>query len=153
MVSRLRSSGASVRIWIRTEDFHEIAMLTEILDGSGDFFVLGVAVAIDEEEIFPRFAFAGTGFDFGQIDFGAAEGSERFVERAHFIRDTNHHAGAVVAGGRAALAAQYEKAGGIGGVVLDVLLQDLKSVFFGGQKSGHSRRFAVFGSQFSGTGV
>lgn len=148
-----QDTDASFSIRKRAENFYEVAMFAEILDGAGDFFVLGMAVAIDEEEIFPGFAFAGAGFDFGQIDFGAAEGRERFVKRADFVRDADHEAGPVLAGGRAALAAEHEKSGGVGGVVLDVLLEDLKAVFFGGQKSGHGGGFAVFGSQFGGTGV
>ena len=39
--------------------------LRGLLQAVGAAFVLGVAVAINEEKIFPRFAFARTGFNFG----------------------------------------------------------------------------------------
>ena len=93
------------RVRIRPEDFHKIAMRAQILDRPGHFFVMGVAIAIYEEEIFPGFAFTGTGFNLGQIDFGPAERRERLVQRADFICDANHQARAVLAGRRAALAA------------------------------------------------
>src|ERR1039458_7686043 len=48
------------RVWIRAEDFDEVAVLAQKLDGFDDLAVLHVAVAINEEEIFPRLPFAGT---------------------------------------------------------------------------------------------
>src|ERR1039457_2283925 len=38
------------RVWIRAEDFDEVAMLAQKLDGLDDLAVLRVAVAINEEE-------------------------------------------------------------------------------------------------------
>src|SRR5262245_37556417 len=95
-----------------------------------------MSVAVDEEEIFPGFAFAGARFDFGQVDAIAAEGSKRVVEGADFVADADHETGAIVAGGRTALAAEHEEARGVGGVILDVLFDYRQVVFFGGEKAG-----------------
>lgn len=107
-----------------------------MLDGFGDFAVFLVAVAIDEEEIFPRAAFAGARLDLGEVDAIAAERGQRVMQRADFVRDAHHEAGAVVAGGRTALAAEHEETRGVGGVVLDVLFEHGQAVFFGGQDAG-----------------
>ena len=100
-----------LRIRIGAEDFDEGALRAEFGDGAGDLAVFRVAVAIDEEEIFPRLALAGAGFDFRHVQFEFAKRAERAVQRADLVRDAEHDAGAVVAGGRAALAAQDEKNG------------------------------------------
>jgi hypothetical protein len=48
-----------LRIRIGPEHLHERAMLLEFADGLGHARVFVMAIAIDEEEIFPRAAFAG----------------------------------------------------------------------------------------------
>ena len=80
-------------------------MLAEFGDGLGDFRILRMAGAIDEEEIFPRLAFAGARFDLRHVDLEAAERGDGGMQRAGFIGDTDHQARAVVAGRRTALAA------------------------------------------------
>ena len=54
-----------IHIRICAEDFYEIAMGAEEFDGFGHFLILGMALTVDEEEIFPGLAFAGAGFDLG----------------------------------------------------------------------------------------
>ena len=132
----LRLNNEWLRVRIRAEDFDEVAMLAEQLDGLGDFRVLKMAVAINEEEIFPRLALAGARFDLRHVDLVPAERGDGLVQRADLVGDADHQAGAVVAGGRTALAAEHEEARGVGGVVLNVLLQHLQAVFFRGQHAG-----------------
>ena len=50
-------------------------MALQFAEGFRDFAVLGVAVAIDKEEIFPRLALAGTAFDFRHVQLVTAERS------------------------------------------------------------------------------
>ena len=128
-------------------------MLAQKLDGLDDFAVLHVAVAIDEEEIFPRLPFAGARFNLRHVDFVAAERGNRLMQRAGFVGDADQQARAVVARGRTALAAQHEEARGVGGVVLDVLFQHAQAVFLGGQNAGDGGVSFSFRGQFSGTGV
>ena len=115
--------------------------------------VFHVAVAIDEEEIFPGLALAGAGFDLGHVDAIAAEGGQRVIQGAHAVREAEHQAGAVVAGGRAALPAQHQKAGGVGDVVLDVVIQHGHVVSLGGQDAGDGGGALFFGRQLGGAGV
>ena len=81
---------------------------------------------IDEEKIFPHFAFAGARFDFRHVDAIAAKRSQRAMQRPHLIGDAEHEAGAVVAGRWTALPAQDQKAGGIGSVVLNVAFKPVQ---------------------------
>ena len=82
-------------------------MSVKLFDGLGDLAVLSVPVAIDEEEIFPCFSFTGAAFDLCHIQLVAAEGGERVVERADFVHDAEHEAGAIMAGRRRTLASEY----------------------------------------------
>src|SRR5262249_19833403 len=78
------------RIRIRPQDFYETAFLVQELDRFGNLAVFHMAVAIDEEEIFPGFALARARFDLRQVNAIPAERRQRMVQRAHFIRDTHH---------------------------------------------------------------
>ena len=111
---------ALLNIRIRPQNFDEIAVFAQMLDRIGDLGVQVMPGAINEEEIFPRLAFAGTGFNLGQVDLELAEGANRFMQRARAVGDAQHEAGAVVAGGRTALAAQDDEAGDIVGLILNV---------------------------------
>jgi len=102
-----------------------------------DFFLGEVSVAIDEKEIFPGFPLAGARLDFGHVDAITAERREGAVKRTDTIDDAEHDAGAIVAGRGTALTAKDEKARCIGGVVLNVLLENWYAVFFGGEYSGN----------------
>src|SRR5258708_16237877 len=106
-----------------------------MLDRSGNFLVLRMAVAINEKEIFPRLPFAGTRLDFRQVDFVMAKCGNRFMQRADFVGNAYHQTRAVVAGRRTALAAENEKTRGIRSVGLNVLLKNLQAVFFFSQNS------------------
>src|SRR6266566_7604867 len=90
----------SLRIRIRSEHFHVAAMFVEQRDGFGHLPIAHVAVAINEEEILPGLALAGTRLDLGHVDAVTAEGSQRAIQRADLIGDAEHEAGAVVAGCR-----------------------------------------------------
>src|SRR5437899_2720331 len=95
---------------VRAEHFDEAALLFQLTDGFGHFVVADMAVAIDEEEILPGFSFAGALFNFRHFDAVAAKGGESAMQRAHLVHQTDHETGAIVAGGRAALAAKHEEA-------------------------------------------
>src|SRR5882724_11776651 len=104
-----------IRIGIGAEHLDKIALLLEFDDGLGDFAVFLVPFAIDEEIIFPGAAFVGPGLDLGHVQLESAEGGQRLVQCPDLVRDAEHEAGAVAAGGRAALAPKDEEAGGVGG--------------------------------------
>src|ERR1022692_5041884 len=91
--------------------------------------------------------------DFGEVDSVAAEGGERVVQRPDFVRDAYHETGAVVAGGRAALATEDEKARGVGGVVLNVLLRQRETVFLGSERAGDGGGVFFLRREFGGARV
>ena len=49
-----------ISVGIGAEDFDEIALFAEVFDGSRDFPIFLMAIAVDEEEVFPGFPFART---------------------------------------------------------------------------------------------
>ena len=57
-------------------------MRGELRDGAGDFAVAGMAVAIHEEEVFPRAAFAGAALDLRHVEPIFTERRERAVQPA-----------------------------------------------------------------------
>jgi hypothetical protein len=69
------------------------------------------------------------------------------VKGANGVGEADDHAGPIVGGGGAALAAEHEKAGGVGGIVLDVVVKDAK-VAFGGEGTGDGRAVTLTGGQF-----
>ena len=128
-------------------------MFMKLPDGFGNLAVLSVPVAIYEEEVFPCLALARTTFDLRHVELVAAEGSERVVERADFVRDAEHEAGAIMAGRGRALASEHEEPGDVGGAVLDVGLENGEVVFLGGQGAGNGRGVLFLRGEFSGAGV
>ncbi len=141
LIAALIHQRKSFRVRIRAEDFDEVAMLAQKLDGLDDLAVLHVAVAINEEEIFPRLPLARARFNLRHVDFVTAERGNRLMQRAGLVGHADQQAGAVVAGGRTALAAEHEEARGVGGVVLNVLFEHGQAVFFGGQDAGDGGHF------------
>src|SRR5581483_10709146 len=87
--------SASLTVWIGAKDLDEVADALELRDGGGDFFVLPMAVTIDEEKIFPGFALAGAGLDFCHVQLAFVKGGESPMEGPHFVGDAQHQAGAV----------------------------------------------------------
>lgn len=127
---------------------------TFFLKGGDGFFERGVfevAVEVDEEVVFPSFAFAGTGFDFGEVELVFSEGLEGAVKGANFVGDATHEAGAVFAGWMTALGAEDEESGNVGGVVLDVGFEDLELALFGGKGAGDSGGAGFCGGELGGS--
>ena len=92
-----------IRVRIRAEDFDEITLLFEIGDGFGDFAVIHEAIAIDEEKLFPGFAFAWARLDFRHVQFVTTKCAERGMQRADFMLNADHQTGAIFARCRTAL--------------------------------------------------
>ena len=113
-----------IRVRIRAEHFDEVALAFEIGDGFGDFAICRMAVAIDEEKIFPRFAFARARLDLRHVQFVFTKSGERVVQRADFMRDADHQTGAIFSGRRTALASEHEEAGGVGGIILNAVVEN-----------------------------
>lgn len=128
-------------------------MLGELLDGFGYALIVLMPVKIHEEEILPRAAFAGAGLDLGHVDLELAERRKDFMQRPDLIRQAQHDAGAVVAGGRAALAAQDQKARGVRGVILDITFEDVQLVTLRRDGARDGRRVGFYRRQFRRTGV
>src|ERR1035437_543267 len=97
---RLSDGQKSLRVRIRAEDFDEVAVFAQKLDGLDDLAVLHVAVAINEKEIFPRLPFAGARFNLRHVDFVTAERGNRLMQRASFVGHAQQQTRAVVARGR-----------------------------------------------------
>lgn len=121
---------------VGSEGFDGAAFFFESGDGFFERWVFKVAVKVNEEVVFPGFAFAGAGFDFGEIELVFSEGFKGAVKGADFVGDATHEAGAVFAGGGAALGSEDEESGNVGGVVLDVGFEDLELALFGGESAG-----------------
>lgn len=130
-------------IGVGAEDFDEVAVLFEEGDSLGDLGCGDMAVDIDEEVVFPRFAFAGAGLDFGHVDTLAAEDGDGFVEGADLVTDAHEEAGAVVSGGGGIFASEDEEAGGVVGVILDVLFHDLEFIELCGEGAGDGGAVAI----------
>ena len=75
--------SASFSVGIRAEHFEVSAIPGELRGGLGEPGVLDVALAIDEKEIFPRFALVGTRFDFRHVDAEPAEGAASLAYTHH----------------------------------------------------------------------
>src|SRR5688572_27939331 len=125
-----------LRIWIGTENAQELAVLAQFLEHAGELAVFGVAFAIDEEKVFPRFALVGARLDLGHVDLIPAEGRKRVVQRAGLMRNAEHNARAIVARRRSGMSAEHEKASDVRGVVLDVSFENAEVVTLRGQRAG-----------------
>src|SRR6266498_4598166 len=112
-----------------------------------------MSVAIDEEKIFPGFSFAGAGFDLRHVDAESAKGREGSIQRSDAVHNAEHDAGAVISGGRAALSAKDKEPGCVCGVILNVLLENRHTVFFGGEHAGNGSRLRFLCSKFGGASV
>ena len=121
---------------VGSEGFDGAAFFFEGGDGLFEGGVFKVSVKVDEEVVFPSFAFAGAGFDFGEVKLMFSEGFEGAVKGADFVGDATHETGAVFAGWWTALGAENEESGNVGGVVLDVGFEDLELALFGGEGAG-----------------
>src|ERR1700678_3863399 len=91
--SSLRKGFGSIHVGVGAEDFYEVAMFAKLFDGFGEFRVLIMAGAINEEKIFPRLALAGAGLDFRHVDLETAEGGDGLVQGAGFVGDADHQTG------------------------------------------------------------
>ncbi len=136
---------------VGSEGFDGAAFFFEGGDGFFEGGVLEVSVKVDEEVVFPGFAFAGAGFDFGEIKLVFSEGFEGAMKGANFVGDAAHEAGAVFAGGGATLGAEYEESGNVGGVVLDVGFEDLELALFGGKGAGNGGGAGFGGGELGGS--
>jgi hypothetical protein len=145
--------GHSLRVRIGPEHFEVAAVLAQELDGLAQPAVFHVSLAIYKEDVLPGLALAGPGFDLGHVDAIAAEGNQRAIKRPHPVREAEHQARAVLAGGRTALPSEDQKPGGIGDVVLDVVVQHGHVVSFGGQDSRNGGGGLFFGRQLSRSGI
>lgn len=136
---------------VGAEGFDGAAFFFEGGDGFFEGGVLEVAVEVDEKVVFPGFAFAGAGFDFGEVELVFSEGFEGAVKGANFVGDAAHEAGAVFAGGGATLGAENEESGNVGGVVLDVGFEDLELALFGGEGAGDGGGAGFGGGELGGS--
>src|SRR5204862_5588692 len=100
-------------IRIRAEHLKEFRMLAQMLDGSRELPFRDVPIAINEEKVFPGFAFIRPRFDPGHIDPVPPESGQCFVQRAHLVGNAEHQAGAVLARGWTALPAKHQEAGDV----------------------------------------
>ncbi len=105
-------------------------------------------IAIDEEVIFPRLPLAGARFDLGEIDAIPPERRERMMQRANLVADADHQTRAVITRGRTALATEHEETRRIGGIVLNVLLENFHAIFLRRQQTADGRRTFFLGGQF-----
>src|SRR5712675_731294 len=110
-------------------------MLSQMAQGVFHFAILDVSVAVDKKEVLPGFSLAGTRFDFGHINAVTAEGGQSAVQRADFVGNTDHNAGAVAAGWGTALAPQHQEARGVGRVVLDIVIENIQALLFSRENS------------------
>ena len=115
-------------VGVRSEHLDEPAYPIQFIDGVGHFLVFKMAVAIDEKQVFPRLTLAGPGLDLGHVQPVFAERSHNLMQCPDLVLDPNDKAGAVILRGGTALSAEDEKARGVRGVVLDVMIQDLQVV-------------------------
>lgn len=136
---------------VGAEGFDGAAFFFEGGDGFFERGVLEVSVKVDEKVVFPGFAFAGAGFDFGEVELVFSEGFKGAVKGADFVGDATHEAGAVFAGGGAALGAEDEESGNVGGVVLDVGFEDSELALFGGKGTGDGGGARFGGGKFGGS--
>ena len=136
---------------VGAEGFDGAAFFFEGGDGFFERGVFEVAVEVDEEVVFPGFAFAGARFDFGEVELVFSEGFEGAVKGADFVGDAAHETGAVFAGGGATLGAEDEESGNVGGVVLDVGFEDLELTLFGGKGAGDGGGARFGGGKFGGS--
>ena len=136
---------------VGSEGFDGAAFFFEGFDGFFERGVFEVAVEVDEEVVFPSFAFAGAGFDFGEVELVFSEGFKSAVKGPDFVGDATHEAGAVFAGGGATLGAEDEESGNVGGVVLDVGFEDLELALFGGKGAGDGSGAGIAGSELGGS--
>ena len=136
---------------VGAEGFDGAAFFLKGGDGFFERGVFEVAVEVDEEVVFPGFAFAGAGFNFGEVELVFSEGFKGAVKGANFVGDAAHEAGAVFAGGGAALGAENEESGNVGGVVLDVGFEDLELALFGGKGAGDGSGAGFGGGELGGS--
>ena len=108
-------------------------MLAQMLDGSRELPFRDVPIAINEEKVFPGFAFIRPRFDPGHIDPVPPESGQCFVQGAYLVGNAEHETCAVLSGGRTTLAAKDEEAGDVFGIILDIGFNDAQFVSFGGQ--------------------
>ena len=75
----------SLSIRIGAEHLHAAAFLLKQGDGFGDFLVLHVPLAIDEEVIFPDLPLARAGFYLGHIDAIPAKRGKRMMQGSDLV--------------------------------------------------------------------
>ena len=139
-------------VGVGTKEFPAAAAPLEFLDGVGHFFVPVVAVAVDEKQVLPCFALAGARLDSGHVEAVLAEWPHDLVQGADLVLDADNEARAVVFCGGTALAAQHKKPSGVCGVILDVVVYDLKVVTLGGERPGDGGAGLVLGGLLGGAG-
>ena len=66
-ISQRQSTFRSVAVGIGSEDFYETALVAQFLDGAGDLGVVGMALDVDVEKIFPCFTSAWAALDLGHV--------------------------------------------------------------------------------------
>src|SRR4051812_17785137 len=120
-------------IGIRAKHLHEVAFAAEFGNGIGDAAIFVMAIAIDEEEIFPGFALARATLDLGHVELEAAEWRQRSVQGTDFVRDAEHDACAVATRRWTALTPQNKEARHVRGTVLDVGFENIQLISFSGQ--------------------
>ena len=138
---------------VAAENFYEVTHGAEGLKGAFDFFIVTVSVKVDEKDIFPVAALGGTAFDHGKSDAFMFERQEAVVEGADAVAGGETDGGLVVAGLGGTLFAKDEEAGGVVGIVLDVLVDDVELIDFGGEAAGDGGGVILVGGGFGGTGI
>ncbi len=132
---------ASVRVGIRAEDLDEVAMCAEPPDGFGYFRVFKMPGTIYEEKNTPTpCACSGADSIFVRLILKRRNAAMASCNAPTLSENADHQARTIIAGWWTALTAKHEKARRIRSVVLDVLLQNLHTVFFRRQNSGNRRR-------------
>jgi hypothetical protein len=107
-------------------------MFFRLVDGGFHGGVVGVALGVDEEIIFPIHLAAGTFFDVSEVDAVVFEDVEDLGEGAGFVGGGEHDGGFVFAGAAGSLAADDEEAGHVVGMVFDVLEENVQAIKLGG---------------------
>src|SRR6202011_1431637 len=98
-----------VNTWVTAENFQNRTVLSQYLEGRGNFPVLGMAFDVYVHEILPGFPPRRATFDLAQTDFPMIEGTQCGEKRARLVLQTKHDGGAIVSGRRTGLPADDEK--------------------------------------------
>ena len=122
-----------IRIRVTAQDFQHGAVLFQLRKGLPEGGFLDVAHGVYVEHVFPVNGLGGAGFNADQVVVMPLEAVDDFRQGAGLVLDADEQGRAVSAAGLRVLAADDDKAGGVAGLVLDVLFQNIQAEQFRGQ--------------------